>query len=351
MRVLVLGGTGAMGVHLVQLLAEKEIETIVSSRTIRKASKNIKYIQGNAKDINFLKGLLNEKWDAIVDFMKYTTSSFNERVNLLLNATTQYIFLSSSRVYTNEIPIEETSPRLLDVSKDQEYLITDEYALTKARQEDILRNSGKNNWTIIRPYITYSENRLQLGALEKEEWLYRAIHGRTIVLSKDINEKKTTLTYGLDVSKGILAIIGNFNALGEIFHITLSENGKIMWKDILELYINVLETYLGINPKILFVGLDSFLECKPAKYQVLYDRLYDRIFDNTKISKYISTKSFIETHIGLQHCLETFLKNPQFKNINWKTEALKDKLTKEHTPLDEIKGGKQKIKYLIYRYL
>ena len=67
--------------------------------------------------------------------------------------------------------------RLLDVSHDSIYLKTDEYALAKARQEDILRKSGKNNWTIIRPYITYSESRLQLGVLEKEAWLYRALKG------------------------------------------------------------------------------------------------------------------------------------------------------------------------------
>ena len=40
----------------------------------------------------------------------------------------------------------------------------------------------------------------QLGVLEKELWLYRALNGRTIVFSKDIAEKSTTLTYGYDVA-------------------------------------------------------------------------------------------------------------------------------------------------------
>ena len=34
--------------------------------------------------------------------------------------------------------------RLLDISKDDKYLRTDEYALAKARQENILQKSGKN---------------------------------------------------------------------------------------------------------------------------------------------------------------------------------------------------------------
>lgn len=52
--------------------------------------------------------------------------------------------MSSSRVYADsQTPITENSPRLLDVYKEEEYLKTDEYALSKARQEDILHRSGK----------------------------------------------------------------------------------------------------------------------------------------------------------------------------------------------------------------
>ena len=84
--------------------------------------------------------------------------------------------------YANENGrITEKSKRLLDVCTDEEYLKTDEYALTKVRQENILLSSGKKNWTIIRPYITYNVERLQLGVYEKENWLYRALHGRSIV--------------------------------------------------------------------------------------------------------------------------------------------------------------------------
>ena len=109
----------------------------------------------------------------------------------------------------------------------------------------MLINSTKKNWTIIRPYITYSEERLQLGVLEKEAWLYRAMHNRPIVSSADINNKVTTLTYGFDVAKGINAIIGQEAAFGEAFHITSS--GSITWNNVLEIYTNVLEKHLGYS--------------------------------------------------------------------------------------------------------
>jgi len=350
MKVLVLGGTGAMGIHLVQLLSNKGIETFVTTRKNIKSESNVKYLHGNAHEIGFLKLILQEKWDAIVDFMVYTTNGFNERINMLLNATTQYIFLSSARVYADsDKPINETFPRLLDISQDKEYLSTDEYSLTKARQEDLLKKSGCNNWTIIRPYITYSENRLQLGVLEKEEWLYRALHGRTIIFSRDINSKITTLTYGLDVSKGIFAVIGNSKSLGNILQITNSYSNS--WEEILDIYLQTLKKHLGYKPKVLLLDLEKFLEYKPAKYQILYDRLFNRQFNNFRIAQYINIESFVKPEIGLENCLDEFLINPQFNNIDWKMEAMRDKLMGENTLLQEIKGIKQKIKYLIYRYI
>ncbi len=224
MKVLILGGTGAMGVHLVQLLARDCVEVVVTSRSRQNSKGSVQYMQGDAHDMDFLQTILQDHWDAIVDFMVYTTASFKERVHLLLEGTSQYIFISSARVYANSSkPISETSSRLIDVSHDLEFLSTDEYSLTKARQEDVLRDSHHSNWTIIRPYITYSKNRLQLGVLEKEEWLYRALHNRTIVFSKDIYSRLTTLTYGLDVSIGIMSVIGNSMTLGNSFHITSND--------------------------------------------------------------------------------------------------------------------------------
>jgi nucleoside-diphosphate-sugar epimerase len=350
MKILVLGGTGAMGKHLVQLLSNGKEEVVVTSRQVCPSENRVKYIQGNAQDIKFLQEILQEHWDVIIDFMVYTTIIFKERANLLLNATTQYIFLSSARVYGNiEQSLSEASPRLLESSDDKEFLATDEYALAKARQEDILHSSGCKNWTIIRPYITYSENRLQLGVFEKEEWLYRVLHNKTIIFSTDILTKTTTLTYGLDVAIGIMAIIGRSEALGEIYHITVNE--QTTWGDILNIYLTVLTKYIGNKPKIMLLDLDNFLRLETNKYSsVLYDRLFNRVFDCSKIAQYVDINNFISIKVGLTNCMEAFLKNPQFKNIDWRLMGKMDRLTGEKFPLKKIKGFKQKIKYLIFRY-
>lgn len=351
MKVLVLGGTGAIGKYLVQILSSNDVGTVVTSRKEHQDKGVVRYIQGNAHDVKFLRKILwDNKWDTIVDFMVYSTKNFGNRVDLLLSATSQYIYISSGRVYADsDQPLTENSLRLLDASEDQIFLSTDEYSLAKARQEDILRNSGFDNWTIIRPYITYSENRLQLGIFEKEEWLYRALHGRTIVFSQDIYAKKTTMTYGLDVAKGIFAIIGNSKSFGETYNITMKESYK--WEYILALYLGVLEKHLGYRPKVLLQSADKFLEWNSAKYQIIYDRLYNRQFDNSKIARFFNKQFFVKMEIGLKACLEEFLSEPIFKKINWKTEAIKDRQSNEFSPLRKIPVFKQKIKYLLYRYL
>lgn len=348
MNVLIFGGTGAMGTHLVSILAKREIKCVVSTRKQRDNRANVEYVKGDAHNVDFLKSLFaNYKFDAIVDFMKYSTKDFESRVNYLLSNTKQYIFLSSSRVYAgSNKPLTENSPLLLDVCQDAEYLKTDEYALAKARQERLLQNSEKKNWTIIRPYITFSEQRLQLTALEKEAWLYRALKGRTIVLPKDLLERTTTLTYGFDVANSIASIIGKESAYGEIFHIT--NNISYKWQDILSVYLKIIEKYTGVSPQVKV--LETWISFMGGnKYQVKWDRSYDRKFDNKKINEYIDTSSFKDTLLALSDCLESFIKNPQFKRINWRNEALKDKITGEWTSLTEIHSLKEKLMYFFTR--
>ena len=350
MKILVLGGTGAMGVDLVKILGERGEDVTVTSRSERKSEfNNVKYVKGDAHDTAFLQSLLAEKYDAIVDFMVYNTEEFKSRRDLLLNATNQYIFLSSSRVYADsETPITEDSPRLLDVTTDREYLKTDEYALTKARQENLLRESGKTNWTIIRPYITYSSQRLQIGVYEKELWLYRALHDKTIVFPKAIAEKYTTMTLGADVAMGISKLIGNEKAMGEEFHITTDK--AIKWDDVLAIYKRVFRDVMGKDIKIRYADDPKpIYEAMGNKHQVIYDRLFDRRFDNTKFLQAAGEYEFESPEIGLERCLREFLEKPKFRGNP--SFAMMDKLAGERTKMSEIQGIKKKCKYLAVRYL
>lgn len=257
--------------------------------------------------------------------------------------------MSSSRVYADfPAPLTENHPRLLDAAADEEYLKTDEYALTKARQEDMLRSSGKTNWTIIRPYITYSNQRLQLGVYEKELWLYRALHGKTIVFPRAIAEKYTTMTLGRDVANGIAMLIGNENAVGEAFHITTDK--PIRWDSVLSIYKRIFKDVTGQEMKVRYTeDARPVYEAMGNKYQVIYDRLFDRRFDNSKLLQAVGRCDFEPPESGLERCLREFLEKPVFRQMPG--PAVMDRLAGERTNLSEIAGMEKKAKYLAVRYL
>lgn len=350
MNILILGGTGAMGVPLVNILSKNNTIT-VTSRKAKPSSENIKYIQGDAHEQQFLSNLLSKEYDAIIDFMIYGTDQFKSRFGMFLDNCNQYFYFSSSRVYADSLgeKITEESPRLLDVCKDTEYLETDEYALAKAREEDLLFNCGKNNWTIIRPYITYNSQRLQLGVYEKENWLYRALHGRTIVMPNDIAGKKTTITYGHDVAEAIALLIGNEHAFGEAFHIVTNES--LTWRDILNVYVTSLQEITGKLVPVQFIDNSNSLQEIWNRAQIKYDRLFNRTFDNSKLIAATHYSNFISVKDGLSKCLTECLKAPAWGQINMSYEAWADRLSKCRTPLKEINGSKTKIKYLLRRYM
>jgi nucleoside-diphosphate-sugar epimerase len=353
-KILVLGGTGAMGIQLVELFKNKGFDVCVTSRQSHPSEESVQFVKGDAHDLTFLRKLSEQHWDAIVDFMVYTTGDFIHRIDLLLGSTSQYVYISSARVFADsDGDIVENSDRLLDVVKDEYFLSTDEYALAKARQEDVLIKSGKINWTVIRPYITYNEIRLQLGVFEKEEWLYRALKGRTIIFSEDIAQKETSMTSGYDVANAIASIIGKREALGEFFNVTIGSERAKRWDEILCVYLDVLEKHLGFRPKVIYQSSEKFsvFRCGNLKYQVIYDRLFNRRFDCQKISEFTDLSSFVDSCKGVELCLEHFLENPRFKGIDWKMEALRDRQSGERTSLREIRGMRNRIRYLYNRAL
>lgn len=350
MKILLLGGTGAMGKYLNNFYSAcNENEVYITSRKKRVSEKsNVHYIEGNAKSLEFLKLLAQKKWDIIVDFMIYSEQEFKERIYFLLDITERYIFLSSARVYAlSDGVLNEESDRLLDVCKDKKYIVTNEYALEKAREENVLFESGKMNWTIIRPYVTYDGYRLQLGIYEKENWLYRVLHGRTLVVTDDIMDNITTLTYGEDVAH-------------IIYNVSLSEKGKgqvvqavspnfIQWENVLETYRRCLLKLSDTELKVKRVKSINCLNEVFSRYQLKYDRLGKRLFNSSKAESY-GEINWTSIEDGVESSLDIFINKPEWKDINWKSEALMDKITGEKTDKSEMPDLKTRLVYWIYRY-
>ncbi len=338
-----------MGNELVACLAKEGVDVFVTTRHARANSSQCSFLVGDALQDEFLDELLKREWDVIVDFMVYRASAFQKRVERLLRAAGQYVFVSSARVYADTAaPITEESPRLLDVTVDSNYLMTDEYALAKARQENHLFASSRTNWTIVRPYITFGEQRLQLGSLEKELWLFRALRGRSIVFAEELLTKRTTMSWSADVALSICKLLENPKAHCEAFNVCSTQS--VIWRDVLDVYVESLSNSMGIVPKVKIVDLRAFSRIRSAHYQIFYDRIYNRVFDNSKLLRITGSAQFSNTEKALKYCIDKFLVEPVFKTIEWKSEAVMDRLCGEFSWPSEIDGYKNKLRYLTCRF-
>lgn len=327
-RVLLLGGTGAMGVYLRDILAKNGHDVYITTRKYRQDEGRIRYIQGNAHDLSFTKRILSEiEPDAIVDFMVYGSEEFALRHKTLLMGSKHYLFLSSYRVFNDDKIITEESPRLLDTIHDEQYLKTDEYALCKARSENCLRESGFVNWTIIRPGITYSRNRFQLGCLEANTLCCRSLLGLPVIMPSLMRRKETTLTWGRDVALMIAKLLFNPKAYGEDFNCATAEHHT--WEYVSDIYRRTL------GADVRDCSVEDYIKVVGNSAQVKYDRLFDRIIDNSKVleATKLNQSDFTPLEEGLVKELECFRKSPTYQYPDVALNARMDKLLGTRIPL------------------
>ncbi len=349
MKILALGASGAIGREVVSLLGSGQHEIHVTSRRANAPAGTVRYVQGDAQDQSFLRTLLSEHWDVIIDFMVYDTSSFRNRIDALLGATGQYIFISTARVFAqSDGLLVENSPRLLDTTRDANFLASDEYAVTKARQEDLLRDSGLRNWTIARPYISFGEGRLQLGPLEKEAWLYRAVHKRSILFCEPMLGKWTTMTDGGDVARMLTVLVGNSAALGQTYNLVGKQ--AVTWQQVLSLYLEILEAHLGQRPKVRLLNVEDFCRTTRSTPQVRYDRMYDRRFDTAKMSAMLDNISLTDPLAALRQRLAAQLVQGSFLPIDWQIEGVRDRATGERAGLQEMPTFQMRRSYYSRRF-
>lgn len=310
-KILVIGGTGAMGVYLVpELLGLGYKVDVVSFDNVVSDSSNLKYITANAKDHNIIAELLKNEYDAVVDFMIYPTKEEYEKfLPLYLENTQHYIFLSTYRIYANEEhPIKETSPRLLDVTTDPVLLSSGDYCIYKAQGEDYLRNSEFSNWTIIRPAITYSKRRFQLITMEYNLVIRRMLEGKTLVLPEYAMNIQATMSWAGDVAKMIARLVLNKSAFKETYSVCTAEHHS--WGDIAKIYKKIGGLEYCVTDTDSFLNIISPGNIH-ARQQLIYDRYFDRIMDNTKILNITGMKQseLMPLEKGLAMEFDAFPKN------------------------------------------
>lgn len=241
-------------------------------------------------------------YDGIVNFIHYKTVEEYEPIHeLLIRNTDHLIFLSSYRAYADEChPVTEEAPHLLDVTRDEEFLAVEDYALPKARCERFLREKhAGEHWTIVRPVISFSHRRLDLfvysdNDLREQMDKYGAVAMPTF--AKD-------LVAGIDWAGNSGKLIANLllkkGTIGEAYTVSSAQN--LTWGEVAELYAELFDV------KVEWCDEETFIKRYPnvtrdKKWMYLYDRKFSRDIDNRKIlaATGLTSKDFLPIREGIK---------------------------------------------------
>lgn len=351
-KVLVIGGTGTMGQPLVDILQEEGYDVSVVCRTKKAEKEKVCYHYGNAKDKVFMQSLLCEQYDSIIDFCWYTADEFALYYNALLQATSQYICLSSCAVISDgSLPLTEETPRFFDIEgSGGEQKIP--YHIQKALIEEILKKSVYRNWTIVRPHITYNSTHLIWGEYCEEEFVLRSALGKRILIPEDMLQYRTSLTYGGDVAKMIFYLVNNKKALGEI--VNLTSPYCLTWGEILAIYQEILKKR-KIEMKCVYTpNTLSLQKAIPGlKDRYIYDRLLNREFNIDKFERIADVKmSFTDLKHQLSLCVDSYLADVKRNGTKFRYTfacAQHDRLTGDWTQPSNFYSWYDYLDYLAYR--
>jgi len=112
LNILILGGTGFIGPHLVTHAMERghKITLFNRGRTNTHLFPDVEKLVGNRN--NDLAALEGRHWDAVIDNSGYTPQQVGMSVDLLKDACDQYLFTSTRSVYTDftQDPMDEDAP-------------------------------------------------------------------------------------------------------------------------------------------------------------------------------------------------------------------------------------------------
>lgn len=216
MRVLVIGGTEFISLHLVKSLLRDRHDVTVLNRGRRpeRAPAGVHAIVADRKDRDALaRALGGERWDGLVDVTYAPTTG--EDVEALLAAlggrVGHAIFVSTGRVYDHArpMPLDEDAPRTL---------YWGDYARLKIAGEDAYLGSGLPA-TVVRPTHVYGP----LNTRNNETFFFdRLVRGRPVLVPGDGGWLRQ-FGHVEDLADAMAAMLGDRRAFGQAYNVSGEE--------------------------------------------------------------------------------------------------------------------------------
>lgn len=153
LRLLILGGTGFIGPHMVQTALDRGHEVTIFNRG--KSNPHLfpdieKLVGDRDSDLESLKG---RDWDAVIDNTGYVPRHVRDSADLLKGHVGRYLFTSTGSVYDlSQDAIDEDS-RLLDIPEPESEEVNKYYGELKVLCEQAVQERYGDAATIVRPHI------------------------------------------------------------------------------------------------------------------------------------------------------------------------------------------------------
>ncbi len=324
MNVLFIGGTGLISAASTELAVRRGIRLTLLTRGQHAADipAGVEIVRADRNDAPAVaRALQGRRFDAIVNWIAFTSADIERDLELFRGRTRQYIFISSASAYQKpgtHYLITESTP-LANPHWD--------YSRNKIACEERLRKAYREEGfpaTIVRPSLTYGDTQIPLVV---NSWqrpytiVERMRKGQKVIVPGD-GSSLWVITHNTDFAKGLVGLLGHEQAIGHAFHITSDE--VLTWD---QLY-RIVGQAAGAEPRIVHIPSDFIVACIPEMEGTLIgDKSMSVVFDNTKIKRfvpdYVATTRFGE---GIRRTIAWFDADAGRRLIDSEACAAWDKL-------------------------
>jgi nucleoside-diphosphate-sugar epimerase len=319
MKVLFIGGTGIISSACTRLAVERGLELTLFNRgeSQRAVPAGVRVLTGDIRDREAAaKTLGTERFDVVVDWVAYTPEHIESDLKLFGGRTGQYIFISSASAYQTppvNLPVSEATLLANPFWGYSRNKIACEERLIRAYRE------GQLPITIVRPSHTYDRTLLPMhGGYTVVERMRR---GRKVIVHGD-GTSLWVLTHHRDFARGFLGLLGNSQAIGEIFHITSDE--LLTWNQIYQIVARA----AGTEADIVHIPSDFIARHDPEwGSSLLGDKSHSMIFDNSKIKRLVPDfKAAIPFDRGAEEIIAWYDGDPARQVVDQEFDAILDRI-------------------------
>jgi nucleoside-diphosphate-sugar epimerase len=319
-KVLFIGGSGIISSACSRLAVERGLDLHVLNRgesRDRPLPDAATLLRADIRDPATVRdAIAGHTFDAVVDWVAFTTEHVRTDIDLFRGRTGQYVFISSASAYQTppaRLPVVESSPLRNPFWQ---------YSRDKIACEDLLvqvyRDSGFPA-TIVRPSHTYDRTLVPFDGGWTVPARMRA--GKEIVVHGD-GTSLWTLTHHEDFARAFVPLLGHPRAVGDVFQITGDD--VLSWNQIAE----HLAAALGVPARIVHVPSDAIAAADPEwGAGLLGDKAHSMVFDNTKVKalvpEYVATIPF---HRGAREIVAWFDEDPSRQVVDERLDKVMDDL-------------------------